>query len=188
MTEHIIKKVLNNELKKYFSRLKKGKVLDIGAGDSPYKKFIAHTEYLTLDLKNADIECDFHKIKWKPDYFDIVIATEILEHAKNPEKVINEIYRVLKKGGVCVLSTRFLFHYHPHPEDYYRFTKDSLEDLFKKFSKTEIESHGNKFLVLWQILNTGRIGKLLNTFNPLIAKINYKSERFPMGFIVYAEK
>jgi ubiquinone/menaquinone biosynthesis C-methylase UbiE len=41
-----------------------------------------------------------------PDaHFDIVVSSEVIEHTPNPEQAIKEIYRVLKPGGVMVLST-----------------------------------------------------------------------------------
>lgn len=41
-----------------------------------------------------------------PDaHFDIVVSSEVIEHTPNPEQAIKEIFRVLKPGGVMVLST-----------------------------------------------------------------------------------
>jgi len=183
---------LDIALKKQFKRLKPGKVMDVGSWDSPYKKLIPHTEYLTLDVEKdskPDICCDIHNIKWKSNYFDTVIATEVLEHLEEPQKAINEIHRILKSRGVCILSTRFIFPYHPVPRDYYRYTWDSLKYLFRNFRSVEIHSHGGKLQVLWQMLNYRKTpGIFLNIFNPLIARIPSGKTLFPCGFIVYAVK
>jgi SAM-dependent methyltransferase len=37
--------------------------------------------------------------------FDVVTATEVIEHLEDFRRVVREIFRVLKPGGVCVLST-----------------------------------------------------------------------------------
>ena len=37
--------------------------------------------------------------------FDVVTATEVIEHLEDFRRVVREIYRVLKPGGVCILST-----------------------------------------------------------------------------------
>lgn len=37
--------------------------------------------------------------------FDVVISEEVLEHIKNQKQVIKEIYRVLKPGGIVILTT-----------------------------------------------------------------------------------
>lgn len=184
--------ILDTELKKQFKRLKPGIVLDVGSWDSPYKKYVPHTKYMTLDVDNSnnpDICCDIHKIKWKSNYFDVIIVTEVLEHLYDPQKALNEIYRILKPRGICILSTRFIYPYHPVPEDYYRFTWDSLKYLFRKFKHVEIHSHGGRIHVLWQVINYRKFIEIfLNIFNPLIALIPSKKSLFPLGFVVYAEK
>ena len=57
----------------------------------------------------------------------------------------------LAKGGICILSTRFIYRYHPDPYDYFRFTRDSLNILFDEFDTVEIYEHGNKIQALWLI-------------------------------------
>ena len=135
---------------------------------------------------NPDICSDIHNIKSKSNYFDTVIATEVLEHVRDPKKAVNELYRVLKPKGVCILSTRFCFRYHPNPKDYYRFTEDSLRDLFKKYSRVDVYPQGNRIHLIWHIINRG--GIILRMFNPLVAMIKFKDTEFPMGFVVYAVK
>jgi len=179
------------ELKRQFARLRPGIVLDAGSRDSPYKRFIPHTKYLRLDIDKSsepDICCDLHDIDWEADYFDTVIITEVLEHLYDPQKAIDNIHRVLKPNGVCILSTRFMFPYHPDPKDYYRFTQDSLSYLFRNFRRAEIHHHGNRVQVMWQTINIGKVNAFLNVLNPLFARIMSKNTNFPSGFIVYAEK
>jgi len=181
---------LKKELSQQFKRLKPGIVLDIGSKFAPYKNQIPHTKYITLDINprvKPDILSDVHKINWKSNYFDTIIATEILEHCYSPEKVVNEIYRLLKQEGISILSTRFIYPYHPDPKDYYRFTKDALEYLFRNFSKVEFIPHGNRLQVFWEII-PGRIFFIKNIFNSLIAKINFRDLKIHLGFVVYAQK
>lgn len=37
--------------------------------------------------------------------FDVVTATEVIEHLEDFRRIVREIHRVLRPGGVCVLST-----------------------------------------------------------------------------------
>lgn len=182
---------LDRKLIPLLGNLEPGVTLDIGSKMSPYLDHIPHTRYLRLDIdeKNEpDICCDIHEIKWESNYFENVIATEVLEHLYDPARAVNEIHRVLKPGGSCVLSTRFIHKYHPDPCDYYRFTPDSLALLFEKFENVEVIPHGNGFQAVWMILNRRRFKKFLNIFNPIIAVVNFKKTNYPLGYILIAKK
>ena len=96
---------------------------------------------------------------------------------------------MLKPGGVCIASTRFLYRYHPDPKDYYRFTWDSLEYLFRQFRHVEVHHHGNRAQALWEMINAGgRSRVLLNVLNPIFALFEFQHTRFPLGFVIYARK
>jgi len=168
-------------------------VLDVGSRYSPYKKFIPHAHYIRLDVdptSQPDICVDIHEFSGYDCYFDAVIATEILEHCYDPQKAIDQVFQTLKNGGRCIITTRFMYPYHPHPRDYYRFTKDSLERLFRSFHYIEIKPHGGRLQSIWQIITTSESARFLRILNPLVARIPHDSNIFdtPCGFIVYAEK
>ena len=175
-----------------FRRLKPGVVLDVGAKGAPYERYVPATRYMRLDInpsRPADIHCDLHELHWEPDYFDTVLCLEVLEHLYDPQRAIDRIFDVLKPGGVCLLSTRFLYRYHPDPEDHYRFTWDSLRRLFRRFRHVEVFHHGNRLHTIWELINAGgRSRVVLNLLNPLIALAPSGNTRFPLGFVVYAEK
>jgi SAM-dependent methyltransferase len=183
---------LDRELMRQFGRLKPGVVLDVGAKAAPYRPYVPAARYLRLDVnpaKQPDICCDLHELDWEADYFDTVLAIEILEHLYDPQRAIDRIFHVLKRGGVCILSTRFLYRYHPDPQDHYRFTWDSLRYLFRNFRRVEVHHHGNRAQVLWEMINAGgRSRVVLNLLNPLIARLETTTTKFPLGFVVYAEK
>lgn len=186
---NIARRDLDQILYKLFKKLKPGIVLDMGSAHSPYKNKIPYKKYLTMDINpsnNPDICSDIHNIKSKSNFFDTAIATEVLEHVRDPRKAVSELHRVLKPQGICILSTRFCHGYHPNPKDYYRFTQDSLRDLFRKFSKVKIYSRGNRIHLMWHIVNRGN--PILKLFTPLISKIKFNDKEFPTGFVVYAIK
>lgn len=183
---------LDRELFRQFRRLQPGVVLDVGAKDAPYRRYIPAALYMTLDVnpaKRPDICCDLLQLQWQADYFDTVLAIEILEHLCDPQRAIDRIAAVLKPGGVCILSTRFIYRYHPDPEDHYRFTWDSLRYLFRNFGHVEVHHHGNRAQVIWEIINAGgRSRAVLNLLNPLVAQLSSRQTKFPLGFVVYAQK
>lgn len=55
--------------------------------------------------------------------FDVVLSTEMLEHARDWKSAVSQMKRVLKPGGLLVVTTRGPgFPYHGYPHDYWRFT------------------------------------------------------------------
>lgn len=53
-----------------------------------------------IDIKKGSVE----RIDYPDERFDIVVAAEVLEHVENDTLTVREIYRVLKPGGVCVVT------------------------------------------------------------------------------------
>lgn len=71
-------------------------------GVDVYKKAI---DYGKKRYKNLKLICaDAHSLPFSNESFDLVICTEVLEHVKNPEKVLREIKRVLSKDGIAILE------------------------------------------------------------------------------------
>lgn len=58
------------------------------------------------NFKNLSFEIyDGKKIPFKDNSFDAIISFQVIEHIKNDSGFINEIHRVLKKGGILILTT-----------------------------------------------------------------------------------
>ncbi len=167
-------------------------MLDVGAKNAPYQQAIGATRYLTLDIDPAcepDVCCDLHDLDAPAASFDTIIATEVLEHLYEPQRAIDEMHRVLKPGGVCLLSTRFIYEYHADPQDYYRFSKDALAYLFRSFERVELYPHGNRLQAIWQLLaGSKRTLGLLSWLNPVVARFEQKQTKCPLGYVVWAER
>lgn len=111
-----------------------GVVLDVGSRHVPYRDLVPATEYLTMDIRpevGADIVGDIYDIPRDQVSVDAVICTEVLEHCREPARAVSELHRILRPGGVCVLSTRFIHPFHPDPHDYCRFSREGLQELFR---------------------------------------------------------
>ena len=166
---------------KRFSHLAKGKLLDVGAGMSPYRPFFEKyvDEYIRLDAYDYDgIKPDLigtaEAIPLENNSVDTVLCTQVLEHVQDPQKVIDEIYRVLKSNGICILTTHMANPLHGLPHDYYRFTRFCFEKvLFKKFKKVMVKENGGALLSIFQFINWGLSGTLPKFLSlPLIVFIN----------------
>ena len=97
----------------------RGKVLDFGAGVGDLtrrllamKRFdhVAAADIVTspADLEGA-VEWTVHDLNvtfpGHDSAFDVVVASEVIEHLENPRFVMREIYRILRPGGTVLVST-----------------------------------------------------------------------------------
>lgn len=136
-----------------------GKTLEIGSG----KRWKYKQESITQNLdpeSEADIIEDARKTSFKKDEFDYILCIEVLEHTETPQELIDEIHRILKKGGKVLLTTPFNFEIHAD-NDFYRYTKFGLEHLFRNFSEVSISAHGGRASVIFHFVRTTPILKYL---------------------------
>jgi SAM-dependent methyltransferase len=149
-------------------------ILDIGAGNTPYKKYFDKAQYFTQDIKQnknktidyvADLNKGLKEISDKT--FDCIICTQVLEHLKRPVLVYKEFHRILKPKGRVYLTTNFIYQIHMPPNDYYRFTKYGLKYLGESngLIVKHLKPQGGIFQVLSYILTTLPIKILLKKIN-----------------------
>ncbi len=87
---------------------------------------------------------------------DVFYSEMILEHIDDPQKAIDESYRILKPGGIAIHTTVFLMPYHPCPRDLYRFSPDLLADMHNRYTKTYTGGNGNWRTLLVLLLRLSR--------------------------------
>jgi SAM-dependent methyltransferase len=105
------------------------RILDFGAGGSPYRSLFPNANYQTADLQGSSADFSINEGGYTnaPDgAFDMVLSTQVLEHCRHPNRYLSEVLRVLKPEGKLVLSTHGLFEEHACPYDFYRWTADGL--------------------------------------------------------------
>jgi SAM-dependent methyltransferase len=110
-----------------------GVLLDIGSGGKDYRNLVTgYSEYKTLEHDNKfkpDIMASVYGIPIPDNSFDTIISTQVLEHLEFPEQAVKEIFRVLKRGGHCLISAPMLNELHEEPFDFFRYTSYGLEKL-----------------------------------------------------------
>lgn len=116
-----------------------GRTLDLGSQAGPYAALFPHR--VSLDMARGpgvQVIGDAQALGILDGAFEVVLCTEMLEHLPEPQRGLDEIYRVLAPGGTLVLTTRFLFPVHDAPHDYFRFTKFGLRYLLRRFEHVEV--------------------------------------------------
>lgn len=82
---------------------------------------------------NVDFVADGHSIPLPDGCVDGVWIQAVLEHVLNPDRVVAEIYRVLKPKGVVYSEIPFLQPVHEGPYDFTRFTASGHRWLYRWF-------------------------------------------------------
>lgn len=116
-----------------------GNVLDVGSyrvgeNDHTHHEFIPPDwKYTGLDIRRGvNVNVVVHPFGPWPlgdQTYDAVISGQTLEHCRRPWIVAKEMVRVTKIGGIILLGAPFMWHYHEHPGDYYRYTGSGLAEL-----------------------------------------------------------
>jgi SAM-dependent methyltransferase len=86
-------------------------------------------------------------LKYFDDYpaktYDSVICMGLLEHMKDPSKLIEKCHSTLKPGGKVYISASSVFSIHRGPENYFHVTHYGAEALMKKFEWSHLEIKGS---------------------------------------------
>lgn len=118
-----------------------GNILDLGSGSdsASYNRFlkykkpfrITYSDYYNegKNLIKINLEEPF---EIEQNSFDCVMCFNTLEHIYNFKNVIKESYRILKKGGMFIGSSPFVYHFHPDPKDYFRYSHQALLRMFEE--------------------------------------------------------
>jgi ubiquinone/menaquinone biosynthesis C-methylase UbiE len=80
------------------------------------------------NLFNKFVEGDVTKSGLPSESYDYAISAEVLEHLDAPQKLIDEMYRVLRPTGRLILTTPLLNRL-PSGEHVWEFTLDDVEDM-----------------------------------------------------------
>lgn len=155
------------------SSIIRGQVIDLGCGEMPYREWILQHSLsyqgvdwsATMHELRADVLADLNNVlPIKDEVADTVISLSVIEHLSNPQLMLNESYRILKKNGSLLMQVPWQWQIHEAPHDYYRYTSFGLLKMLKKAGYVNI-----------------KIEPQSGFFTMMVLKMNYFSRRFIRG-------
>jgi len=184
----------------------KGDLLDVGAGNAPWRAFLGpqcRNSGLDIEAAGAFGMKAQHDVTYYAGgifpfadaSFDYALSIEVLEHVDDADLALREIARVLRAGGLLLMTMPFSARLHHLPHDFRRFTSEGLraELVAAGFEIVSLQARGNdicaianKIIVLavrslrggpW-VWPAGLVA-LLST--PILLALAHLSLRVPMG-------
>ena len=115
----------------------RSRLLDAGAGEQKYREACSHLKYFSQDnvaydgkgdgqgghvegwtYGSTDYICDITSIPAESESFDAILCTEVLEHLPDPIAAVTELTRLLRPGGLLILTAPFCSFTHFSPYFY----------------------------------------------------------------------
>lgn len=114
-----------------------GRLLDVGCGSKPYRHLFKSTDYDGLEIERregdeAEYHYDGRTFPFQDGTYDSIFCSQVLEHVFEPDAFVGEIGRVLKPGGILLLTVPFAWDEHEQPYDYARYSSFGLRHLLKR--------------------------------------------------------
>ena len=142
----------------------RGRLIDLGCGKAPLYGLYCHyvDSVMCVDWPHSahaspylDRAIDLsQQLPFPNSSFDTVLLSDVLEHVPAPEKLWQEIARVLTPGGHLLMNVPFIYGVHEAPHDYARFTNFALRRFARDagLEVTVLESVGGSLHVLADLL------------------------------------
>jgi SAM-dependent methyltransferase len=191
-------------------------LLDVGAGNSPYRELFHHLRYESHDWQHSmhpgaravDHVGPAHEIPVADGAYDAVLCTQVLEHVPNPQEVLDEIWRVLRPGGALYMTVPLAWELHELPFDFFRHTPHGLSTMLTNagFEKLDIRARNDSFRTVAQMIRNlssmvgpypdgrdaarAQLGAAMSDLAARVESLRALDSRwiFPLGFSVRATK
>jgi len=145
-----LKKFIYDSIARYVSASKS--VLDVGCGEQPMRGLIEKYggAYIGVDISqnqqgSVAVISSINKVSFHNSTFDLILCTEVLEHVSDTYSLFFELSRLLRPGGIIILTSPFAFSLHEEPYDYVRVTPYQIIECAKKSNLeiVDLKTSGN---------------------------------------------
>jgi SAM-dependent methyltransferase len=121
------------------------------------RELFAGRDYVGTDMRpgpGVDRVEDLRRLSYADGEIGTALCLDTLEHCADPITACRELHRVLRPGGVCVVSSVMFFPVHGYPHDYWRFTPEGMRLLLRDFDDVWARGVGHRELPM-QVVAVG---------------------------------
>ena len=205
------REIISTIINKYIRKNQKLKILDFGAGSGTNSAMLSNYGDVYVYEKDKNIQ-DYLKKKFEKNsnifvleeineniFFDLIIASDVIEHIENDDNIIKFLYKILKVDGkilITVPAYNFLYTERDKVLGHFRrYNSNMLKKKTEKYFKIIKLSYYNFFLfflslILFLFLKIFKIKNLITSpertpnfmINNLFCNI-FKSEKFFLKYL-----
>lgn len=160
--KNLNRSLVNEAVASFAARIVPGSVvLDVGAGSGHYRGTFTGHHYIAVDrgyesndLRGLDVGADIRFLPLSDCSVDALICVEVIEHVPDVDELFAEMFRVLKPGGMGLVTSPLCYGEHMQPYDFQRYTRFALQNHFRAagFEVVDIQPRGGMFTLLAYLL------------------------------------
>ncbi len=142
-----LKRCLGDALWQRLEQFERLEILEVGCGAGRFTEILlslpaasvtstdlssaveANQENCPQSDRHRIIQCDVNLLPFIPEQYDIVLCLGVIQHTKDPEQTITDLYKQVKPGGWLIID-----HYAPSLAHYTKVTSLCLRPILKRLS------------------------------------------------------
>lgn len=113
--------------------------------ETDLRPLFADKTFVGCDMRagpGVDKVLNLHNIGLPDNTAGTVFLMDTLEHVEYPHRAVEEVHRILKPGGLLVMSSVLDYFIHETPNDFWRYTPDAFRSLLKPFATSHVGWYG----------------------------------------------
>jgi len=101
-----------------------------------------------------DVGADIRFLPLSDNSVDALLCVEVIEHVPDTSDLFAEMFRVLRPGGMGLVTSPLCYGEHMQPYDFQRYTRYALQSRFRSagFEVVDIQPRGGMFTLLGYLL------------------------------------